>query len=274
MAAGSLARPDDVTPASKQADADLPEHAGPDERSGDTLYSGYMTRSAAPRGVQLTSREGTVYRFDAGSLFLEFLLTGGPGDLARYDTLGTPVDLATWAGACRLGLDRDRLDVTGRDISAGRALRDALWRLTRRSIRRSGMAAGAPADLAIVNRAAARPSLVPQVGPEGRSGWLLPATGPAVLSTVARDAIEVLAGPSAARLRECEAADCYLLFLDTSRPGRRRWCSMQRCGNRHKVRALRSRRSTTNSGSTHHTLVTSDQHASSVEGPDHQEGTA
>uniref|UniRef100_UPI0028119726 CGNR zinc finger domain-containing protein n=1 Tax=Streptomyces sp. TaxID=1931 RepID=UPI0028119726 len=25
------------------------------------------------------------------------------------------------------------------------------------------------------------------------------------------------------------------------RPGRRRWCSMERCGNRHKVRAYRSR---------------------------------
>ncbi|WP_411292945.1 CGNR zinc finger domain-containing protein [Streptomyces sp. CBMA123] len=34
------------------------------------------------------------------------------------------------------------------------------------------------------------------------------------------------------------------LAAATSRPGRRRWCSMERCGNRHKVRALRARRET------------------------------
>ncbi|MEE1805114.1 CGNR zinc finger domain-containing protein, partial [Streptomyces sp. BE133] len=28
---------------------------------------------------------------------------------------------------------------------------------------------------------------------------------------------------------------------DTSRPGRRRWCAMERCGNLHKVRAHRAR---------------------------------
>jgi predicted RNA-binding Zn ribbon-like protein len=39
----------------------------------------------------------------------------------------------------------------------------------------------------------------------------------------------------------CEGDDCYLMFFDTSRPGNRRWCSMQRCGNRHKVGAYRSR---------------------------------
>jgi len=36
------------------------------------------------------------------------------------------------------------------------------------------------------------------------------------------------------RLRECEA--CTWLFLDTSRGGRRRWCSMATCGNRAKAR--------------------------------------
>ncbi|MEU0491087.1 CGNR zinc finger domain-containing protein [Nocardiopsis sp. NPDC006139] len=30
--------------------------------------------------------------------------------------------------------------------------------------------------------------------------------------------------------------------MDSSRPGRRRWCAMGRCGNRHKIRELRSRR--------------------------------
>lgn len=37
------------------------------------------------------------------------------------------------------------------------------------------------------------------------------------------------------RVRCCEHQDCVLWFLDTSKGGRRRWCSMERCGNRAKA---------------------------------------
>ncbi|UUZ81543.1 CGNR zinc finger domain-containing protein [Paenibacillus sp. P26] len=37
------------------------------------------------------------------------------------------------------------------------------------------------------------------------------------------------------RIRECEHEECILHFLDTSKSGKRRWCSMERCGNRHKA---------------------------------------
>ncbi|NUP00309.1 MAG: CGNR zinc finger domain-containing protein, partial [Nonomuraea sp.] len=43
------------------------------------------------------------------------------------------------------------------------------------------------------------------------------------------------------RIRECAGDNCPLVFVDTSRPGARRWCAMERCGNRHKLRALRAR---------------------------------
>jgi hypothetical protein len=39
-----------------------------------------------------------------------------------------------------------------------------------------------------------------------------------------------------------DGSRCSLLFVDTSRSGRRRWCSMERCGNRAKVAAHRRRR--------------------------------
>ena len=45
------------------------------------------------------------------------------------------------------------------------------------------------------------------------------------------------------RIRECSADDCRLVYLDTSRSGTRRWCSMQRCGNRAKVRTFRAKAS-------------------------------
>ncbi|MYW02277.1 CGNR zinc finger domain-containing protein, partial [Streptomyces sp. SID3343] len=78
--------------------------------------------------------------------------------------------------------------------------------------------------------------------------WELPATGGQAVSTIARDAIELFTGPFADRIRACGADNCELVFVDTSRPGRRRWCSMEHCGNRHKVRALRARRGSEGAG--------------------------
>jgi predicted RNA-binding Zn ribbon-like protein len=65
---------------------------------------------------------------------------------------------------------------------------------------------------------------------------------PAALSTVARDAIELLSSPLLARVRQCAGTPCTLVFLDASRPGKRRWCSMDDCGNREKAAGLRTKR--------------------------------
>lgn len=49
------------------------------------------------------------------------------------------------------------------------------------------------------------------------------------------DAVELLhrKGP---RIRSCAHPTCVLWFLDTTRSGTRRWCSMATCGNRSKAR--------------------------------------
>jgi len=44
------------------------------------------------------------------------------------------------------------------------------------------------------------------------------------------------------RLRICENAQCRWVFKDTSRTGKRKWCSMRSCGNRAKVARHRARR--------------------------------
>lgn len=45
------------------------------------------------------------------------------------------------------------------------------------------------------------------------------------------------------RLRRCSGDACSLVFYDSSRNGARRWCSMEICGNRSKVRSHRARKS-------------------------------
>lgn len=55
------------------------------------------------------------------------------------------------------------------------------------------------------------------------------------------DAMELLADRGH-RVRSCEHDGCTLWFLDTSRSGRRRWCSMEVCGNRAKAKRHYDRR--------------------------------
>ncbi|SFH26050.1 CGNR zinc finger domain-containing protein [Actinopolymorpha cephalotaxi] len=199
------------------------------------------------------SRDGARWIFDPGALCLEFLVTGGPGPLARWETLDRPEGLRTWLADSRLHLDPAQVDVTVAALASARRVRDALWRVVHDAAHGTTHEADddageeaeltpTPEDLAEVNRAAARPPLVPRIAADGTHEWTLPADAEQVVSTVARDAIDLLTGPYADRIRECDAHNCQLVFVDTSRPGRRRWCSMERCGNRHKLRALRARR--------------------------------
>ncbi len=57
-----------------------------------------------------------------------------------------------------------------------------------------------------------------------------------VLWPIAQSATELLTSHDLKQVRECEASDCYWLFLDNSRNRSRRWCSMTSCGNREKAR--------------------------------------
>lgn len=195
---------------------------------------------AGATGRVLHDPKGGSFRFDAGAVCLDFAHTGGEGRYAVFETLHGAADLAEWLALPPLAAVVT-VPVTARDLAAARALRQAIW------VTAHARAAGdpvPPAQLAILNRAAAAASLVPELAADGRSrGWAAPVRATQALSTIAREMIELLCGPWADRIRVCEGENCPLVFVDTSRPGARRWCSMERCGNRHKVRALRTRRS-------------------------------
>jgi predicted RNA-binding Zn ribbon-like protein len=62
-----------------------------------------------------------------------------------------------------------------------------------------------------------------------------------VLWPVAHSAAEILSSAENGRVGECEGDGCGWLFLDTSKAGRRRWCSMAICGNRAKAQRHRAR---------------------------------
>jgi predicted RNA-binding Zn ribbon-like protein len=57
------------------------------------------------------------------------------------------------------------------------------------------------------------------------------------LAPIARSIADLIAQGGGVRIRKCANPRCVLYFRDTSRTGRRRWCSMAVCGNRMKVAA-------------------------------------
>ncbi len=60
-----------------------------------------------------------------------------------------------------------------------------------------------------------------------------------LLGPLAEDTMMLLTGVAAGRVRKCEG--CPVHFLDVSKKGSRRWCSMSLCGNKVKVAAYQHR---------------------------------
>lgn len=200
-----------------------------------TTYTGYVRSMSTGRRLQ--DPKGGSFWFDAGAACLDFAHSGGEGDYAQFESLHTPADLAAWLAAPPLSA---ALTVTGDELSVAKALRQAIW--VAAHARADGVPL--PADVvATINAAAAQPPLAPQLGDDGAATWAPPVRTSQALSTLAREMVDLLSGPLAERIRECASDTCPLVFVDTSRPGTRRWCSMERCGNRNKLRAHRARHS-------------------------------
>lgn len=174
------------------------------------------------------------FHWKSGRLCLDFVATVGERWRRSFERLVSPEDLSRWM------VETGMLDVlprvSGAQLEAGRMLREAINRLSRPGIRPE------PADLEELNRWAARAPLAPQLTSGGELAWLAIRPVEGMFAAIAVDAVDLLSGPLAGRIRECCAPDCALLFVDTSRPGRRRWCATEACGNRVRTKAYRQRR--------------------------------
>ncbi len=128
-----------------------------------------------------------------------------------------------------------------REVAPGPGVRD--FRLLREALfycARSHLAGGTFRfdDVEVLNRLATGPAIPVEMDVNGVA--VLPVVSVAeALAHIAREGITLLTGSMRERLQECAADDCQLLFVDNSRPGRRQWCSMARCGNIAKTRAYR-----------------------------------
>jgi len=176
----------------------------------------------------------TGFRFGLGHVTLDFLATLGGRPDSGIERLASPRDLSHWiaeAGIAPAPRPSRELLVQARE------LREAIRRVL--ACARDGSRPG-PSDVQLVNEWARRPLAAPQIGRDFARVSVGPDPLSAALAHIARAAVEFVTGPDVARLRSC--AGCTLLFIDRSRPGTRRWCSMQRCGNRSKTASYREKR--------------------------------
>ncbi|MGW3208231.1 CGNR zinc finger domain-containing protein [Streptomyces sp. NPDC001135] len=183
-------------------------------------------------------------RFDAGRICLDLLATTHPAE--RLDGVEA---LRMWIGGAGLvpkGAALDRVDASW--LVGFRELRAHIGLLVRTSCGGSRVPDTSSYARALggVNEAArgAPPALCAVCDEAGGLVRELadPPTCAGLLALLARDAVELLTDPVArAAVRECEGDSCPLVYLDTSRGRRRRWCSSEVCGNRERVARHRRR---------------------------------
>jgi len=191
----------------------------------ETCQLGYMDHGLPE------DRDG--FRFRGGcnaidlAATLQARLSASPREL-----LNSPDDLARWLVSARLA--DHPLKTTAKDLALARQLREAIFVLA--GVRR-GM--GADAARKTLNRIAAGTPAVPRLQADG--AMRLEGAACTLLVTLAREAVQLFS-EAANLIRQCQSPTCTIYFVDTSRRGDRRWCSMSACGNKAKVNEFRRRR--------------------------------
>ncbi|MFB2600306.1 ABATE domain-containing protein [Herbiconiux sp. P17] len=175
------------------------------------------------------------HSFPCGTLSLDFVGTlKARRNITPRDVLTTPWSLDAWFE--QSGLVDDGIASRPADVDEAVHLREAIYSLVASRLHDEEYDEHA---LEVLNRTAEAPPVVPRLAASGRR---TEATPDQALSSVARDAIEVLSGPDAALLKECGRPECTQVYLDRSRGGRREWCAMETCGNKMKAAAYRARK--------------------------------
>jgi predicted RNA-binding Zn ribbon-like protein len=173
------------------------------------------------------------HEFVTGNLALDYVATVAERGTTGLEHLVTPEDLAEWIA--QAGVVDGPVQISAAGFARAKTVREALYALVAATI--DGRPAPSEA-LRTVNEAAAAPPPRPALedGALRREGDLQ-----AVLSALARTALELLGGPERDRVKWCAAERCTRPFVDRSRGGRRRWCGMAGCGDRAKAAAYRAR---------------------------------
>ncbi|MFE5258346.1 CGNR zinc finger domain-containing protein [Streptomyces coelicoflavus] len=165
-----------------------------------------------------------------------------PGGLELVEALvNTLLNVETGADSLDTPESRARFGLTEDDLPAARELRE--------SLRATLLAhAGHPPHRAVTplgELLAAAPLVVTVDAADGAAGLAPACSAPAgkgaLTARVAAAVAQALVDGTWSRFKACEAPDCHWAYYDRSPAGRGRWCSMQVCGARAKMRRYRAK---------------------------------
>jgi predicted RNA-binding Zn ribbon-like protein len=173
------------------------------------------------------------FKFRSGHRALDLTATvSGRKRNAPSDSLKSAADLARWLLAAGLG----ETTPDESDLALARSLREAIYGLVLARVRGLPLNRG---HRLTINAIAAGIAPFLSLTDEGVATTF--GTVRQLLTGLALETIALVGSEEGSRLRQCEAESCAVLFLDESRTGERRWCSMASCGNRAKVKSYRQR---------------------------------
>ncbi|PZH02594.1 hypothetical protein C1I97_20925 [Streptomyces sp. NTH33] len=162
--------------------------------------------------------------------------SAAPGSLALVEALVNTLDIETGADSLGTADGRARLGIGEAELPRARELRE--------SLRATLLAhAGHPPhhEVTPLGELLAQAPLLVAVDDRDGSATLAPADASPLLSRIAAAVAEALVAGTWTRLKACEADTCHWAYYDRSPAGRRRWCSMQVCGARAKMRRYRAK---------------------------------
>ncbi|MDQ0581442.1 CGNR zinc finger domain-containing protein [Streptomyces rishiriensis] len=174
--------------------------------------------------------------------------SAAPGGLALIESLVNTLDLESGADALDTAQGRVRFGLPETVDGAGDAADElARARELRESLRATLLAhAGHPPhrEVTPLGELLASAPLLVTIDERDGSASLAP-SGPAptasLLSRTAAAVADALIAGTWTRLKACEAVTCHWAYYDRSPAGRGRWCSMQVCGARAKMRRYRAK---------------------------------
>ncbi|MER6046508.1 CGNR zinc finger domain-containing protein [Streptomyces sp. NPDC001793] len=175
------------------------------------------------------------FSFRSDRLCLDFAATLGRRGVSDIERLRSADELSRWCVMAGLLPELPAADQN--HLAQARILREAVYRSVQHA--RSGREC-MPQDIEEINIWAVLPPAPLRLRRDGRATEPVGSESVAhAFASVARDAVDLLTGAELERIGECQGEACSVLFVDRSRTVRRRWCSMNHCGNKAKKKTYR-----------------------------------
>jgi len=163
--------------------------------------------------------------------------SAAPGSLVLVESLVNTLDIESGADALDTADGRARFGLSEGEVAAARELRESLRAVLLAHAGHPPHATVTPLDELL----ASVPLRLTVDAADGSAALRACADADPLLSRVAAALAESLVAGTWLRLKACESVTCHWAYYDRSPAGRGRWCSMQVCGARAKMRRYRAK---------------------------------